>query len=157
MSEGKWPASLTIAEIQTHLERCERVLANPSLLSALPDRGERIVKRHGLLMDEKTRRAAPAADCHEPPPLNSSSNADVEEIVAKYAGYRINVAQEVHRMNDGILSEREIEKLIQDVPQDFLLTSEETASMSNRLAAQQRANEVRLLQSHLLKASAVPQ
>nr|CCC95235.1 unnamed protein product [Trypanosoma congolense IL3000] len=49
-------AKLTSLELQAHVERCERLLKHPSLLSRLPDGGSEIVERRTRYLKEIERR-----------------------------------------------------------------------------------------------------
>ncbi|KAF8302687.1 hypothetical protein TcYC6_0043060 [Trypanosoma cruzi] len=47
---------MELSALLVHIERCERLLRHPTLLSRLPDEGETIRSRHALYVAERSRR-----------------------------------------------------------------------------------------------------
>lgn len=135
------------------LERCRRLLSNAELMLRLPDKGESLKKRmssliawaereekdsgtftivsvdEGGLRDEKEKRSGG----HE---------VDVMIIVEKYRNYRSSVEDRVRQMYEGALTEREIQRILQDIPANYLLTMPETEEMSRKLLQERRKYEL---------------
>lgn len=170
---------LSTAEIRLNLERCSRLLSQASLLQRLRDGGEGIRRRSELFTKElERRRTVEAANCdasaqlapstliealkrdNEAAFLSESTHNSTDaarEIAQKYKDQRIDVEATVRRMYEGILSEGEIQRILQSVPPRFFLTYSETCEMERQLARDARKAELQNLAAQAARLSATPQ
>ncbi|KAG5484805.1 hypothetical protein LSCM1_06631 [Leishmania martiniquensis] len=159
--------NLSTAEIQVNLERCGRLISQSSLLQRLPDGGEGIHRRRELFSKELERRRAVEmenSDEHtraaystvtearkrdnEAALLSEASHGVTEaarEMAEKYEHQRVDVEATVRRMYEGVLSEKEIQRILRSVPPHFFLTYAETCERERRLAMEARKAELQKL------------
>ncbi|AYU76899.1 hypothetical protein LdCL_110018800 [Leishmania donovani] len=170
---------LSTAEIRLNLERCSRLLSQASLLRRLRDGGEGIRRRSQLFAKELKRRHrveaanGDASTRLTPSTLTEALKRDNEaailsesthnatdaarEIAQKYKDHRVDVEATVRRMYEGILSESEIQRILQSVPPRFFLTYAETCEMERQLARDARKAELQKLAAQAARLSATPQ
>ncbi|KPI84760.1 hypothetical protein ABL78_6178 [Leptomonas seymouri] len=174
---------MSTAELRINLERCARLIDHPSLLQRLPDHGEGIRHRHVLFTKEVERREIESAKAKtttdEAPPTTealerrrrdnetaqlaeaskmATSPADAaREIGEKYKHCRVSVEDTVRRMYEGVVSEAEVQRIVQSVPPSYFLTYEETCAMERRLAKEARRAELQKLAAESARQSLKPQ
>lgn len=147
------PSAMTRTDLLTHIERCQRLLANTDLARRLPDGGENLSKRLELFQDELRKRDGKQEvnekETEEEKSKLDSTGSDEEEvrkntavIVQKYRNYRVDVEAKVRKMYEGSLSEREIQKILEDIPPNYLLTFDETYEMEKKLIKERRKEEL---------------
>lgn len=151
--------TMTTAEIRVHMDRCERLTARPELLSRLPDAGESIRNRLDAFARELDRRTAAAKREVVTQPLESELApidaappvaqvcymSNVAAIMDKYRDRRIPVEETVRRMYGGSISEREMQRIVSEVPPNYFLTYSETLEREREMAKQARREELEKL------------
>jgi len=166
------PSTLSTAELQQHVERCARLMKHAALLDRLPDHGAGIKERHLRFTEELAARASRKAEtpstetsAEEGPSSSSAKRANEEDalraelssaatrlaaqaaVMKKYEDHRVSVEANVRRMYEGTLSEREIQRVIDEVPPTFFLTYRETQEMAKESAKQARRDELQRLRA----------
>ncbi|EPY28813.1 hypothetical protein STCU_01608 [Strigomonas culicis] len=154
--------ALPVAELRVHVGRCDRLLQHPALLQRLQDRGDSIRERHARFSKELARREASRQEradgqrdtedakqrneqeqLREAAPLSQAE--DQRQLVEKYKDRRVPVEDTVRRAYGGSLSEREIQRILADVPTNYFLTYTETVEMQKTAAKEARKEELRRL------------
>lgn len=135
--------NLSSSDLDSRIERCSRLINNSALLKRLPDGGEKIKKQYAQLLSARSKKQNDSEEMLEV----KETNFNVEEasIAGKYRSYRVSVEKRVRDMYEGSLSEKEIQKIIEDVPSTFLLTQEETEAMEQAIVRQRRKAELEKL------------
>lgn len=154
------------ADIRQHLHRCERLLRYPALLERLPDKGSGIRQRYEIFTTELKRRET-FSEATEPTatpsgPVDKQSEAQelsmlpedtdaaqLHAIEQKYRDYRVPVEHHVRRMYGGSISEREIQRILEDVPPTYFMTFAETRAMEKAFAQRSRAEELQRLRQQV--------
>ncbi|CAJ1019059.1 hypothetical protein Q4I30_001821 [Leishmania utingensis] len=170
---------LSTAEIRVNLERCSRLISQPTLLARLRDGGEGIRRRSELFTKELERRRTVQAvnanvNTHLVSPtlfetLKRENEAALltestpqftdiaKEMGLKYKDQRVDVEATVRRMYEGALSEAEIQRILHGVPFRFFLTYTETCEMERQLAREARKAELRKLAAQAARHRDTPQ
>lgn len=156
--------TLPTAELRVHIQRCERLLQHPELLERLQDKGASIKERLERFSGELSRRDA-SVKAHansSAEKLNTRAGNDEEklaevkvlsqaedqrQIAEKYKDRRVPVEEIVRRAYGGSLSEKEIQRILADVPPNFFLTYTETLAMQTAAAKEARKEELRRLRA----------
>ncbi|EPY43798.1 hypothetical protein AGDE_00123 [Angomonas deanei] len=154
--------TLSTAELNVHVARCDRLLGQEALLSRLPDKGEKFRVRREMYQKELARRQTE----EQVPPTGKMENEQsklAEEGVGhyreeaikigdKYKDRRVPVESTVRRMYEGVLSEQQIQKIIQEVPENFFLTRTETIEMEKENYNERRRLELARLREQMKSA-----
>ncbi|KAG5483953.1 hypothetical protein CUR178_06951 [Leishmania enriettii] len=170
---------LSTAEIRVNLERCSRLVSQTSLLQRLRDGGESIRRRRELFSKELERRCVVETSSSDTRAhLASSTSMEdrkqdnetallaesarsftdaAQEIAKKYKDQRIDVEATVRGMYEGVLSETEIQRILQSVPPRFFLTYAETCERERQLAVEARKAELHKLAAQAALHRAMPQ
>lgn len=148
------PSAMTRTDLVAHIDRCQRLLANQDLARRLPDGGENLSKRLEVFKEEIRKRDATQDQENKTDNTNlkklvePAENNDEEfhkntaAIVQKYSNYRVDVEAKVRKMYEGSLSEREIQKILEDIPSNYLLTFNETCEMEKNMIKERRKEEL---------------
>lgn len=146
--------TLSRDETMIQLERCRRLLSNTELMLRLPDKGKSVKTRMSTLIawaetegkkdiDAFTSVSADVSTLRiEEERRSDGEKVEVMAIVEKYKNYRSSVEDKVRQMYEGALTEKEIERILQDIPPNYLLTLPETEEMSRNLLQVRRKYEL---------------
>lgn len=140
------------------IERCRRLLSNPQMLLRLPDKGESVKARMRFLSEELEgadkldKNLGPSAciieeacceDCAEEE--NTVEKREEEGITEKYQNYRCSIEDKIREIYEGVLTEKEMQRILDDIPANYLLTLPETQEMSKSLLHERRKYEMEKL------------
>lgn len=152
--------TLSGSEILEHIERCRRLLSNTQVVLRLPDRGESIKNRIRSLCEEVDRGEKGEGNlttstlawedscCGERTDGRAGQEEkELERLAEKYRDYRCPIEEKIREIYEGALSEREIQRILDDIPTNYFLTLRETEEMNKRNLSERRKHELEELQA----------